>query len=65
MLNIVQDAAELARRLPTWFSSRHRCGSLSPPGYPGDFPRPAKSAAIQSHYDEDQSMLQGAAMGVR
>jgi hypothetical protein len=40
-------------------------GSLSPPGYPGDFPCPAKGAAIQSHNDEDQSMLQRGILGVR
>jgi quercetin dioxygenase-like cupin family protein len=40
-------------------------GSLSPPGYPGDLPGPTKGAAIQSHNDEDQSMLQRGTLGVR
>ena len=46
-------------------SHGRRGGSLSPPGYPGDLPCPAKGAAIQSHDDEDQSMLQRGTLGVR
>src|SRR5262249_12813120 len=42
-----------------------RGGPLSPPGYPGDYPCPAKGAAIQSHNDEDQSTLQRGTVGVR
>ena len=38
--------------------------ALSPPGYPGDHPCPTKGAAIQSHYDEDQCMLQRGTLGV-
>jgi signal transduction histidine kinase len=38
---------------------------LSPPGYPGDHPGPAKGAAVQSHNDENQSMLQRGTAGVR
>ena len=38
---------------------------LSPPGYPGDLPCPAKGAAIKSHNDEDQSTLQRDTLGVR
>jgi len=38
---------------------------LSPPGYPGDLPCPAKGAAIKSHNDEDQSTLQRSTLGVR
>jgi hypothetical protein len=38
---------------------------LSPPGYPGDLPCPAKGAAIKSHNDEDQSTLQRGTLGVR
>jgi hypothetical protein len=37
---------------------------LSPPGYPGDLPCPAKSAAIKNHNDEDQSTLQCGTLGV-
>ena len=44
---------------------RRRCGSLSPPGYPGDHPCPTKGAAIQSHNDEDQGTLQRGTLGVR
>jgi hypothetical protein len=40
-------------------------GSLSPSGYPGDHPCSTKGAPIQSHYDEDQCMLQRGTMGVR
>lgn len=39
--------------------------SISPPGYPGDHPCPPKSTAVQSHNDEDQSMLQSGTLGVR
>jgi pimeloyl-ACP methyl ester carboxylesterase len=39
--------------------------SLSPPGYPGDLPCPAKGAAIKNHNDEDQSTLQRGTLGVR
>ena len=35
------------------------------PGYPGDHPCPPKDAAVHSHKDKDQSMLQGGAPGVR
>ena len=38
---------------------------LSPPGYPGNFPRPTQGAAVQSDNDQDQSMLQRATAGVR
>jgi hypothetical protein len=38
---------------------------LSPPGYPGDLPCPAKGAAIKSHNDEEQSTLQRGTLGVR
>jgi hypothetical protein len=38
---------------------------LSPPGYSGDLPCPAKGAAIKSHNDEDQSTLQCGTLGVR
>jgi hypothetical protein len=44
---------------------RCRGGSLYPPGYPGDHPCPAKGTAIQGHNDQDQSMLQRSALGVR
>ena len=40
-------------------------GSLPPPGYPGDHPCPTKGAAIQSHNDEDQSMLQRRTVAAR
>jgi hypothetical protein len=38
---------------------------LSPPGYPGDLPCPAKGAAVKNHNDEDQSTLQRGTLGVR
>ena len=38
---------------------------LSPPGYPGDLPCPAKGAAIQSHNDQDQCTLQRGTPRVR
>ena len=38
---------------------------LCPPGYPGNDPCPTKGAAIQSHNDEDQSILQRGTPGVR
>jgi hypothetical protein len=38
---------------------------LSPPGYPGDHPRPAKGASIKEHDDEDQGTLQGGTVAVR
>lgn len=44
---------------------RCRGAFLYPPGYPGNYPRPAKGTAIQSYYDQDQSMLQRGALGVR
>jgi hypothetical protein len=49
-------ASRLPQQLP---------GSLPPSGYPGDHPCPTKGAAIQSHYDEDQCMLQRGTLGVR
>jgi hypothetical protein len=38
---------------------------LSPPGYPGNLPCPAKGAAIKSHNDKDQGTLQCGTPGVR
>jgi hypothetical protein len=54
-----------AGRLGGPAASGRRGGFLSPPGYPGDLPCPSKGAAIQSHNDEDQSMLQSGTPGVR
>src|SRR5215469_12914052 len=55
-----------ARALPAIHSMiKLRPCSLSPPGYPGDHPCPAKGAAIQSHNDEDQRTLQHGTLGVR
>ena len=52
-------------------SCPHRIGLLrfylnSPThaGFPGDLPRAAQGAAVQSHDDEDQSMCQRGTVGV-
>ena len=45
--------------------SSRRSGGLSSPGYPGYHPCPAEGAAIQSHKDQDQGMLQRRTVGVR
>ena len=37
---------------------------LSPPGYPGDLPCPAKGAGVKSYDDENQSTLQCGTMGI-
>jgi ribosomal-protein-alanine N-acetyltransferase len=57
--------AEPGGRPGTLYQRELAAGSLSPPGYPGNHPCPTKGAAIQSHNDEDQSMLQRRTPGVR
>jgi hypothetical protein len=54
-----------ALKLIVWPGLRRAGRSLSTPGYAGDHPGPAEGAAIQSHNDEDQSMLQRGTPGVR
>ena len=50
---------------PDFATAPARRALLSPPGYAGDLPCPAKGAAIKSHNDEDQSPLQCGTLGVR
>jgi len=65
-VQLSEGRARLARRLlATDTRCRCRGGSFSPPAYPGNHPCPTKGTAIQSHNDEDQSMLQRGTLGVR
>lgn len=50
---------------PRWLRHVTIGRSLSSPGDPGDLPCPAEGAAVQSHDDEDQRMLQPGALVVR